>query len=216
MKKLLLLTVLALTTIGAMAQDKTNHHNTSRSNKTTGGKVDPNTDTNESETDSIKTKNKSDFDFIPISVGEKPRPVGEKPRPVYSSCCRSCIPPRPYSEGATPITYTKLSKADAKIAIPAFKKYIGLKGDTDGSEARILERTECLKVGSTFYEFTDGTTICLTASVSAKSQNLPSERTGNDNNTNTVNRACRGILVTNSTGTAIYKKVTEVNGKSKK
>jgi hypothetical protein len=214
MKKLLLLTVLALTTIGAMAQDKANH-NTSRSNKIAGHKVDPNTGTNERETDSIKTKNKS-AGLIPISVGEKPRPIEEKPRPVYGSCCRSCIPPPPYAEGATPITYTRLSKADAKIAIPAFKKYIGLKGDTDGSEARILERKECLKAGSTFYEFTDGTTICLPASVSTKSQNLPSEKTRNDNNTNSVNRACRGILVTNSTGTAIYKKVTEVNGKSKK
>jgi hypothetical protein len=42
MKKLLLFTVLALTTIGAMAQDKLNH-NTSRSSKSPGGKVDPNT-----------------------------------------------------------------------------------------------------------------------------------------------------------------------------
>jgi hypothetical protein len=190
MKKLLLLTVLALTTIGAMAQDKANH-NTSRSNKRAGGKVDPNTNASLSKADA------------------------ERPTPVVGCCSLNFTKP-PYAEGATPITYTRLSKADAKIAIPAFKKYIGLKGDTDGSEARILERTECVKVGSTFYEFTDGTTICLPASVSAKSQNLPSEKTGNDNNASSVNRACRGILVTNSTGTAIYKKVTEVNGKSKK
>ena len=48
MKKLLLFTVCAFITIGAMAQTKANH-NTSRSNKKSGGKVDPNTDTNESE-----------------------------------------------------------------------------------------------------------------------------------------------------------------------
>jgi hypothetical protein len=212
MKKLLLLTVLALTTIGAMAQDKTNHHNTSRSNKTTGGKVDPNTDANESETDSIKTKNKS-AGLKPISVGEKPVSVGEKPDIDTATYCRFC---KSYAEGATPITYTRLSKADAKIAIPAFMKYIRLRGDTDGSEARILECKECVKAGSTFYELTNGTTICLPASVSAKSQNLPSEKTGNDDSIKHEFRACRGILVTNSTGTAIYKKVTEVNGKSKK
>jgi hypothetical protein len=44
MKKLLLFTVCAFITIGAMAQTKANH-NTSRSNKKSGGKVD----TNESE-----------------------------------------------------------------------------------------------------------------------------------------------------------------------
>jgi hypothetical protein len=169
MKKLLLLTVLALTTICAQAQDKANH-NTSRSNKTTGGKVDPNTDASLSKAD---------------------------------------------AERATPNLYTRLSKADAKRAIPAFKKYIRLKGDTDGSEARILERKECVKTGSTFYELTDGTTICLPAGVSAKSQNLPSEKTGNVKFQPCL-RSCRGILVTNSTGTAYYKKVTEVYDKSKK
>jgi hypothetical protein len=169
MKKLLLLTVLALTTIGAMAQDKANH-NTSRSNKTPGGKVDPNTNASLSKAD---------------------------------------------AERATPNLYTRLSKADAKIAIPAFMKYIRLKGDTDGSEARILERTACVKAGSTFYELTDGTTICLPASVSAKSQNLPSVKMGNDKFA-PCSRSCIGILITNSTGTVYYEKVTEVNGKSKK
>jgi hypothetical protein len=197
MKKLLLLTVLALTTIGAMAQDKSNH-NTSRSNKSIGGKVDPNTNASLSKADAERAITVNDS----LSVNRK--------------CCRSSILPPPCTEGVKPIKYTRLSKADAKIAIPAFIKYIRLKGDTDGSEARILERTACVKAGSTFYEFTDGTTICLPPSVSAKSKNLPSEKTVNDNNANSVNRACRGILVTNSTGTAIYKKVTEVNGKSKK
>jgi hypothetical protein len=200
MKKLLLLTVLALTTIGAMAQDKANH-NTSRSNKRAGGKVDPNTNASLSKADAERAITVNDS----LSVNRK--------------CCISSILPPPCGAEEKPISYTRLSKADAKIAIPAFKKYIRLKGDgvvTLRSEARILERTACVKAGSTFYEFTDGTTICLTASVSAKSQNLPSEKTVNDNNANSVNRACRGILVTNSTGTAIYKKVTEVNGKSKK
>ncbi|MFT5216873.1 MAG: hypothetical protein ACI83H_002002 [Glaciecola sp.] len=172
MKNLLLFTVFSLITIGAIAQEKANH-NTSRSNKTTGGKVDP-SDTN--------------------------------------TYCRVC---KTYTDRVTPNTYTRLSKADAKIAIPAFMKYIRLKGDTDGSEARILERTECVKAGSTFYELTDGTTICLPASVSAKSQNLPSEKTDNDK-FHPCLRSCIGILVTNSTGTAYYKKVTEVYGKSKK
>tara|TARA_B110000285_G_C14816227_1_gene464309 strand:+ start:107 stop:328 length:222 start_codon:yes stop_codon:yes gene_type:complete len=42
MKKLLLFTVCAFITIGAIAQTKVNH-NTTRSNKTTGGKIDLNT-----------------------------------------------------------------------------------------------------------------------------------------------------------------------------
>jgi hypothetical protein len=48
MKNLFLFTIFSLMTIGAIAQEKANH-NTSRSNKTTGGLAELNTDLNESE-----------------------------------------------------------------------------------------------------------------------------------------------------------------------